>query len=171
MALLYRFLISLIILPLMLYRFMVAHSATCQTLSNAFLKSTKMWYRSCWCWRYLSHIILLPGTTANYVTQTNEFNHFIQMPFYVMGYVGFTPGNYLWITMADGGRASWWSGQRSRSPGRAPGCPGRRGDCDWGVRVVTSLCEERWTSADVWISPALYLLIRTFYGQLVAGLI
>ena len=32
--------------------------AACHTLSNAFLKSTKTWKRSCWCWRYLSHSIL-----------------------------------------------------------------------------------------------------------------
>ena len=37
---------------LMLYFFMVAHKAACQTLSNAFLKSMKTWCRSCWCWRY-----------------------------------------------------------------------------------------------------------------------
>ena len=32
--------------------------AACHTLSNAFLKFTKTWKRSCWCWRYLSHSIL-----------------------------------------------------------------------------------------------------------------
>ena len=40
---------------LMLYFFMVAHKAACQTLSNAFLKSMKTWWKSCWCWRYFSH--------------------------------------------------------------------------------------------------------------------
>ena len=40
---------------LMLYFFMVAHKAACQTLSKAFLKSLKTWKRSCWCWRYFSH--------------------------------------------------------------------------------------------------------------------
>ena len=39
---------------LMLYFFMVAHKAACQTLSKAFLKSMKTWQRSCWCWRYFS---------------------------------------------------------------------------------------------------------------------
>ena len=41
----------------MLYFFMVAHKAACQTLSKAFLKSMKTWYRSCWCWRYFSQRI------------------------------------------------------------------------------------------------------------------
>ena len=41
-------------LVLMLYFFMVAHKAECQTLSKAFLKSMKTWQRSCWCWRYFS---------------------------------------------------------------------------------------------------------------------
>ena len=40
-----------------LYALMVAQSAACQTLSNACLKSTKTWYRSCWCCRYFSQII------------------------------------------------------------------------------------------------------------------
>ena len=42
---------------LMLYFFMVAHKAACQTLSKAFLKSTKTCQRSCWCWRYFSQTI------------------------------------------------------------------------------------------------------------------
>ena len=37
---------------------MVAHKAACHTLSKAFLKSMKTWYRFCWCWRYFSHRIL-----------------------------------------------------------------------------------------------------------------
>ena len=41
-----------------------------------------------------------------------------------MGHVGFTPGNDPRVTMVDGGRASGWSGQCSRSPGRAPGALG-----------------------------------------------
>ena len=41
-------------LALLLYSFMVAHKATCQTLSKAFLKSMKIWWRSCWCWIYFS---------------------------------------------------------------------------------------------------------------------
>ena len=41
----------------MLYLFMVAYKAACQTLSKAFLKSMKTWKRSCWCWRYLSQRI------------------------------------------------------------------------------------------------------------------
>ena len=36
---------------------MVTH-ATCHTLSNAFLKSMKTWYRFWWYWRYFSHRIL-----------------------------------------------------------------------------------------------------------------
>ena len=55
---------------LMLYFFMVAQKAAWQTLSKAFLKSMKTWYRSCWCWRYFSHrmsrlkicsVVLLPA--------------------------------------------------------------------------------------------------------------
>ena len=34
------------------------HKAACHTLSKAFLKSMKTWYRFCWCWRYFSHRIL-----------------------------------------------------------------------------------------------------------------
>ena len=37
---------------------MVVHKAACHTLSNAFSKSVKTWYKSCWCWRYYSHRIL-----------------------------------------------------------------------------------------------------------------
>ena len=37
---------------------MVAHKDTFLTLSNAFLKLVKRWYRFCWCWRYFSHRIL-----------------------------------------------------------------------------------------------------------------
>ena len=40
---------------LILYFPMVAHKAACHTLSKAFLKSMKTWYRFCWCWRYFSH--------------------------------------------------------------------------------------------------------------------
>ena len=43
---------------LIIYFRMVAHKAACHTLSNAFLKSMKTWYRFCWCWRYFSHRIL-----------------------------------------------------------------------------------------------------------------
>ena len=43
---------------LILYFRMVAHKAACHTLSKAFLKSMKTWYRFCWCWRYFSHRIL-----------------------------------------------------------------------------------------------------------------
>ena len=43
---------------LILYFPMVAHKAACHTLSKAFLKSMKTWYRFCWCWRYFSHRIL-----------------------------------------------------------------------------------------------------------------
>ena len=42
-ALSYRFLMTRIRLVLMLYLFMVAHKAACQTLSKAFLKSMKTW--------------------------------------------------------------------------------------------------------------------------------
>ena len=38
-----RFMMTRIRLVLMLYFFMVAHKATCQTLSKAFLKSMKIW--------------------------------------------------------------------------------------------------------------------------------
>ena len=57
-------------LVLMLNFFMVAHKAACQTLSKAFLKSMKIWLRSCWRWRYFSHrmrrlkicsVVLLPA--------------------------------------------------------------------------------------------------------------
>ena len=37
---------------------MVAHKAACHTLSKAFLKSMKTWYRLCSYWRYFSHRIL-----------------------------------------------------------------------------------------------------------------
>ena len=43
---------------LILYFRMVAHKAACHTLSKAFLKPMKTWYRFCWCWRYFSHRIL-----------------------------------------------------------------------------------------------------------------
>ena len=43
MAMLQRFLMTRIRLVLMLYFFMVAHKAACQTLSKAFLKSMKTW--------------------------------------------------------------------------------------------------------------------------------
>ena len=42
----------------MLYFFMVANKAACQTLSKAFFKSMKTWQRSCWCWRYFSQRML-----------------------------------------------------------------------------------------------------------------
>ena len=42
-ALLYRFLMTRIRLVLMLYFFVVAHKAACQTLSKAFLKSMETW--------------------------------------------------------------------------------------------------------------------------------
>ena len=42
-ALLSRFLMTWIRFVLMLYFFMVAHKAACQTLSKAFLKSMKTW--------------------------------------------------------------------------------------------------------------------------------
>ena len=42
-ALSQRFLMTWIRLVLMLYFFMVAHKAACQTLSKAFLKSMKTW--------------------------------------------------------------------------------------------------------------------------------
>ena len=42
-ALLQRFLMTWISFVLMLYFFMVAHKAACQTLSKAFLKSMKTW--------------------------------------------------------------------------------------------------------------------------------
>ena len=38
-----RFLMTQIRLGLMLYSFMVAHKAACQTLSKAFMKSMKTW--------------------------------------------------------------------------------------------------------------------------------
>ena len=38
-----RFLMTRIRLVLLLYFFMVAHKAACQTLSKAFLKSMKIW--------------------------------------------------------------------------------------------------------------------------------
>ena len=43
---------------LIMFFCMVAHKAACHTLSKAFLKSVKTWYRFCWCWRYFSHRIL-----------------------------------------------------------------------------------------------------------------
>ena len=43
---------------LILYFFMVAHKAASQTLSKAFLKSMKAWWRPCWCSRYVSQMIL-----------------------------------------------------------------------------------------------------------------
>ena len=43
------------VLLALMYFFMMAHKAACQTLSKAFLKSIKTWQRSCWCWRYFSH--------------------------------------------------------------------------------------------------------------------
>ena len=42
-ALSYRFLMTRIRLALMLYFFMVAHEAACQTASKAFLKSMRTW--------------------------------------------------------------------------------------------------------------------------------
>ena len=42
-ALLWRFLMTWIRVVLMMYFFMVAHKAVCQTLSKAFLKSVKTW--------------------------------------------------------------------------------------------------------------------------------
>ena len=69
-ALLQRFLMTWIRFVLMLYFFMVAHKAACQILSKAFLKSMKIWQRSCWCWRYFSQrirrlkicsVVLLPA--------------------------------------------------------------------------------------------------------------
>ena len=51
-VLLQRFLMTWIRFVVMLYFFMDAHKAACQTLSKAFLKSMKTWQRSCWCWRY-----------------------------------------------------------------------------------------------------------------------
>ena len=45
-------------LALVFYFFLVAHKGTGQTLSIAFLKSMKTWWRSCWCWRYFSQKIL-----------------------------------------------------------------------------------------------------------------
>ena len=45
-------------LALMLYFFIVAHKATCQTLWKAFSKSMKTWYRTCWCWRDFSQRML-----------------------------------------------------------------------------------------------------------------
>ena len=69
-ALSLRFLMTRIRFVLMLYFFMVAHTAACQTLSKAFLKSMKTWYRFCWCWRYFSQrihklkiysVVLLPA--------------------------------------------------------------------------------------------------------------
>ena len=42
-ALSYRFLMTWIRLALMLYFFMVAYTAACQTVSKAFLKSMKTW--------------------------------------------------------------------------------------------------------------------------------
>ena len=42
-ALLQRFLMTWIRFVLMLYFFMVAHKAACQTLSKAYLKSMKTW--------------------------------------------------------------------------------------------------------------------------------
>ena len=44
---------------LILYFRMVAHKAACHTLSKAFLKSMKTWYRFCWCWRKDSRLIML----------------------------------------------------------------------------------------------------------------
>ena len=43
---------------LILYFRMVAHKAACHTLSKAFLKSMKTWYRFCWYCRFFSHRIL-----------------------------------------------------------------------------------------------------------------
>ena len=50
-ALSQRFFMTRMRLVLM-YFFVVAHKATCQALSKAFLKSMKTWKRSCWCWGY-----------------------------------------------------------------------------------------------------------------------
>ena len=52
-----RFLMTQIRLVLMLYFFMGAHKAACQTLLKAFLKSMTTWQRSCWYWRYFSQRI------------------------------------------------------------------------------------------------------------------
>ena len=46
-ALSYRCLMARIILALMLYFLIVAHKASCHTMSKAFLKSMKTWYRFC----------------------------------------------------------------------------------------------------------------------------
>ena len=43
---------------LVLYFRMVAHKATCRTLSKAFIKSMMTCYRFCQCWKYFSHRIL-----------------------------------------------------------------------------------------------------------------
>ena len=57
-ALSLRCLITRIRLALMLKFLKVAHKAASQTLSKAFLKSMQAWWRPCWCWRYVSQMIL-----------------------------------------------------------------------------------------------------------------
>ena len=52
----YRFLMTRIRLVLM-YFFMDAHKAACQTLSKTFLEMMRTGERSCWCWRYFSQRI------------------------------------------------------------------------------------------------------------------
>ena len=88
-----RFLMTWIRLVLM-YFFMVAHKAACQTLSKA-LKFMKTWFRSCWCWRYFSQridslricsVVLLPALKPAYSSAMifsacgfNQFNMIFSM--------------------------------------------------------------------------------------------
>ena len=78
-------------LVLMLYFFMVAHKAACQTLSKAFLKSMKTWWRSCSCWRHFSQkihrlkmcsVVLLPVLKpALMMLIVRQFWHCFRLPF------------------------------------------------------------------------------------------
>ena len=53
-ALSYKFLMMVMRLAPMLYLCMVVQNAVCKTLSRAFLKSIKTWYKYCWCCWYFS---------------------------------------------------------------------------------------------------------------------
>ena len=75
-ALSYRFSLARMILALMLYLLIVAHKASCHTLSKAlkFLRSMKTWWRFCWCCSYFSQriprfnicsVVLLPAVNPS----------------------------------------------------------------------------------------------------------
>ena len=95
-----------------LYFGMVAHKAAFHTLSKAFMKSVKTWFKFCWCWRYFSHRILRLKICCG-APSSSEFSLFFSN---YLNSLGFKPiqDDFQFIMMFLGQSSAWRSSFLSR---------------------------------------------------------